>query len=68
MSRSQRVRRFVPTVDALSARIAPSGVDVSPLSPTLIDFRLPQNTPTVVDPMAPTNTDLYAFLTTDSAA
>jgi len=68
MTRSQRVRRFVPTVDALSARIAPSGVDVCPMSPTLIDFRLPQNTPTVVNPMSPTNTDLYAFLTTNSEA
>lgn len=68
MSRSERSRRFIPFADALPSRLAPSNVTVCPMAPVFIDYRLPENNPTLVNPMAPTNIDVYAFVVTDCRA
>ena len=68
MSRVQRSRRFIPFADALPCRLAPANVMVCPMDPVLIDFRLPQNNPTAVNPMDPTQVDVYAFTVTDPRA
>ena len=68
MSRIQRSRRFIPFADALPSRLAPANVTVCPMDPVLIDFRLPQNNPTAVNPMDPTQVDVYAFTVTDPRA
>ncbi len=67
MSRTQGNRRFVPLADALPTRIVPT-VNVCPMAPVLIDYRLPETDPTAVNPMDPTNVDVYAFVVTDARA
>ncbi len=62
MSFSNRSRRFIPSADPLPSRITPSTGEVCPMDPILIDYRLPENNPIEVDPMAPLHVEVAAEL------
>ncbi len=53
MTYARRSHCFVPTPDVLPLRLTPGSVEVCPMDPVLIDYRLPENNPILVDPMAP---------------
>ncbi len=62
MSLTNRSRRFIPAADTLPSRITPSG-EICPMDPVLIDYRLPENNPVEIDPMAPLQFEVVAELT-----
>ena len=68
MIATNRVRRFIPMADALDSRLVPSTVEVCPMAPVLIDYRLPENNPVEVNPMTPlqVDTDMTLILTVNS--
>ena len=55
---ARRSHQFVPMTDILPLRLTPGSVEVCPMDPVLIDYRLPENNPLPVDPMAPLQNDL----------
>lgn len=64
MTYARRINRFVPTPDALPLRLAPGSIEVCPMDPVLIDYRLPENSPIQVDLMSAlqVNTDSSVIL------
>lgn len=58
MTYARRSHRFVPITDILPLRLTPGSVEVCPMDPVLIDYRLPENHPFPVDPMAPLQNNL----------